>query len=94
MHAAVFAVAGATLLCNVTAFRDRFGSGAHTKWTPVLSGWGGVTHAQPGQVCWRYLFGADCYAEERTDAFACALCPLQCCSFQVRHALTHFCSPP
>ena len=36
------------------------------------------------QVCWRYLFGADCIAEERTSAFACALCPLQCCSLEVR----------
>ncbi|KAK9826831.1 hypothetical protein WJX81_005280 [Elliptochloris bilobata] len=38
--------------------------------------------AQPGQVFWRYLFGGDCFAEEQTAAFACALCPLRCCSFE------------
>ena len=46
------------------------------------------------QVCWRYLFGADCIAEERTSAFACALCPLQCCSLEVRQTAAQFGCPP
>lgn len=48
----------------------------------------------PSQVCWRYLFGADCIAEERTSAFACALCPLHCCSLEVRQtAARSHCTP-
>ena len=47
----------------------------------------GEAIAQPSQVCWRYLFGADGIAEEHTGAFACALCPLHCCSFEVRQTV-------